>query len=87
MITDCYDISTEPMMTLREFYGEPKHLVEICLIIFSTEIHDHLLSAYDCEKIGVLRSCNGNRPIYKLNYKSSSAQTSTTKNNIGTIFN
>lgn len=69
MITDCYDIITEPMMTLREFYGEPKHLVDICLIIFSIEIHNHLLSTYDCEEIGVLRSCNGNRPIYKLNYK------------------
>lgn len=69
MITDCYDISTEPMMTLKEFYGEPKHLVDICLIIFSVDIHNHLLTTYDCEKIGTLRSCNGDVPIYKLNYK------------------
>ena len=69
MITDCYDISTEPMMTLKEFYGEPKHLVDICLIIFSVDIHNHLLTTYDCEKIGALRSCNGDVPIYMLNYK------------------
>lgn len=69
MITDCYDISTEPMMTLKEFYGEPKQLVDICLIIFSVEIHSHLLNTYECEQIAVLRSCNGNIPIYKLNYK------------------
>ncbi|MBQ7098190.1 MAG: nucleoside phosphorylase [Oscillospiraceae bacterium] len=69
MITDCYDISTEPMMTLMEFYGEPKQLVDICLIIFSVEIHSHLLNTYECEQIAVLRSCNGNIPIYKLNYK------------------
>ena len=69
MITDCYDISTEPMMTLKDFYGEPQHLVDICLIIFSIEIHNHLLHTYECEQIAVLRSCNGNTPVYKLNYK------------------
>ena len=69
MITDCYDISTEPMMTLKDFYGEPQHLVDICLIIFSIEIHNHLLCTYECEQIAVLRSCNGNTPVYKLNYK------------------
>lgn len=69
MITDCYDISTEPMMTLREFYGEPQHLVDICLIIFSVEIQNHLLTSYECERIAILKSCNGDLPIYKLNYK------------------
>lgn len=69
MITDCYDISTEPVMSLRDFYGEPQHLVDICLIIYSIEIHNHLLRTYECEQIAVLRSCNGNTPIYKLNYK------------------
>ena len=69
MITDCYDISTEPMMTLKDFYGEPQHLVDICLIIFSIEIHNHLLHTYECKQIAVLRSCNGNTPVYKLNYK------------------
>jgi uridine phosphorylase len=43
--------------------------VDICLIIFSIEIHNHLLSTYECEQIAVLRSCNGNTPVYKLNYK------------------
>ena len=28
MITDSYDIQTEPMLSLRDFYGEPGHLVE-----------------------------------------------------------
>lgn len=35
MITDCYDIETKPMIGLKDFYGEPKHIVDICLIIFS----------------------------------------------------
>ncbi len=69
MITDCYDIKTEPIISLKDFYGEPKHIVDICLIIFSKEIHTHLLNEYECEEIGVLTACNGNIPIYKMNYK------------------
>lgn len=69
MITDCYDIETEPLMTLKDFYGEAKHIVDICLIVFSHEIHTHLLNTYKCEEIGSLTACNGNAPIYKLDYK------------------
>ncbi len=69
MITDCYDIKTEPVINLKDFYGEPKHIAEICLIIFSIDIHNHLLNTYKCEKIGLLGSCSGDIPIYKMNYK------------------
>lgn len=69
MITDCYDIKTEPVINLKDFYGEPKHITDICLIIFSIDIYNHLLNTYQCEKIGVMGSCNGNISIYKLNYK------------------
>ncbi|MBP3310558.1 MAG: nucleoside phosphorylase [Ruminococcus sp.] len=68
MITDCYDIKTEPVINLKDFYGEPKHIADICLIIFSIDIHNHLLDTYKCEKIGFLGSCNGNISIYKMNY-------------------
>lgn len=69
MVTDSYDISTEPIISLRDFYGEPKHIVDICLIIFSKEIHTHLLNTYECDEIGVLMACNGNISIYRMNYK------------------
>lgn len=69
MITDCYDIKTEPVINLKDFYGEPKHFTDICLIIFSIDIHNHLLDTYQCEKIRILSSCNGDIPIYKMNYK------------------
>ena len=69
MITDCYDINTEPIVNLKDFYGEPKHIADICLIIFSIDIHNHLLETYECEKVGMLASCNGNITIYKMNYK------------------
>lgn len=69
MIIDCYDIETEPIISLKDFYGEPKHIVNICLIIFSKEIYTLLLNTYECEEIGILSACNGNTSIYKINYK------------------
>lgn len=69
MITDCYDAKTEPIIQLRDFYGEQKHLVDTCLIIFSAEIHRHLLERYPCEQIAEFHACNGNTPIYRMNYK------------------
>jgi uridine phosphorylase len=69
MITDCFDDKTEPIVSLKDFYGEPKHIIDLCLIIFSKEIHTHLLNTYECEEIATLTACNGNIPIYKLNYK------------------
>lgn len=69
MITDCYDISTEPMMTPEVFYGPAQHHVDVCLIIFSAEIHSHLLSTYECRQIAEHRACNGTIPVYKFTYK------------------
>lgn len=69
MIIDCYDIETEPIISLKDFYGEKKHIADTCLIIFSKEIHNHLLEQYECEQIAELGCCNGNIPIYKMNYK------------------
>ncbi len=54
MIIDCYDIETEPIISLKDFYGEQKHIVDVCLIIFSQEIHTHLLCTYECEEIAHL---------------------------------
>ena len=69
MITDCYDIETSPIITLSDFYGEKKHILDLCLIIFSKEIHTYLLNTYECEEIGVIGACNGNTNIYRMNYK------------------
>lgn len=69
MITDCYDVETKPVVSLRDFYGEPGHLIDRCLILFSLQIYEHLLAAFPCEKIGEIGSCNGSRPICKFTYK------------------
>lgn len=69
MIIESYDIDTEPVLTLRDFYGEPKHLVDICLILFSDEVYQHLLDTFECDLIGKIGCANGDVSIYKLNYK------------------
>lgn len=69
MITDCFDIETEPIINVSDFCGEKKHLVDVCLIIYSWEIQEHLLNTFECEKIGELGACNGRIPIYKIHYK------------------
>ena len=51
MIIDSYDIESEPIVNFEALYGEKKHLVEICLVIFSKEIYEHLLSQYECKQI------------------------------------
>jgi len=69
MLKDFYDETTEPIVKIEEFYGEQKHIVDRCLIIFSKVIHDHILKEFKCEKIGALGACNGEIPIYLLEYK------------------
>ena len=59
MITDCFDDKTEPVISLRDFYGEQKHLVETCLILFSQKIYQHLLDTFPSEKIGLVGACKG----------------------------
>lgn len=69
MLKDFYDDKTESIVKLEHFYGEQKHLVNKCLIIFSKVIHDHLLEEYECKEIALMGSCTGSIPIYCLEYK------------------
>lgn len=69
MITDSFDDKTQPLFTLKEFYSERKHSVEICLVIFSKDIFDYILSAFRCEKIAETEAVNGNNPVYKFVYR------------------
>ena len=65
MIIHEFDNETPSMIDLAAFYGERKHLVDKCLILFSKEIYDHLLKAFDCALIGHIGACNGNIPIHR----------------------
>lgn len=69
MITDCFDPHSEPTSTLFDFYGAPGNFTDTCLCVLSDQLAEHLLTAFPCKKVGEIRSCNGIRPIYTLNYK------------------
>lgn len=38
MIIDSFDNETEPVLSLKDFYGEKKNIAEKCLIIYSKSI-------------------------------------------------
>lgn len=69
MITDSFDVSTEPMIELKNFLGEQKHLVDTCLILFSSELQQHLLDTFECEAIARIGSCREMIPVYCFTYK------------------
>ena len=64
MIIHDFDRETPSMIDMEAFYGPQKHLVDKCLVLFSKEIHDHLLGQHDCTVIGRIGACNGYTPIY-----------------------
>ena len=68
MIIHDYDSDTNPVVSLENFYGKPRHIVDKCLILFSKVIHDHLLEEYACERIATIGQCNGNIPIYSFEH-------------------
>ena len=69
MIIDSYDKDTEEVISLKDFYGEKKNIVEKCLIIFSKSILEYLLNNFKCQEIGKIDSVNGSRTIYKSNFE------------------
>jgi len=69
MITDSFDIKTEPIMSIKDIYGDKKHIIDICLVIFSKDIYQYILDNYKCEIIATIKACYGDTPIYKFNYK------------------
>ncbi len=69
MIIDSFDNKTPPVFTLRDFYGERNKLLDICIIIFSKEIYDTILSTYPCTKIAEIGAVNGAVPIYSFRHE------------------
>ena len=69
MITDSFDNQTQPIVSLSDFYGEKKHLIDTCLITFSKQIYDNVLATFDCEKIAEISAANGNTPIWKFRHE------------------
>lgn len=64
MITDSFDTQSKPIISLKDIYGEQKHLADVCIVTFSKVIFDAVLAAHECEQIAQIGACNGNVPIY-----------------------
>ena len=64
MLKEFYDDKTEAIVDISNFYGDKKHILDKCLILFSKEIYEYVLKEYECEQIGRLGACNGDIPIY-----------------------
>ncbi|MGN1001281.1 MAG: nucleoside phosphorylase [Oscillospiraceae bacterium] len=69
MITDSFDSRTEPIFSPGAFYGEQKHLCEVCVVTFSKVIFEDVLQRFPCEKIAMIGACNGGVPIYAFPYE------------------
>ena len=69
MLKDFYDDKTEAVVDISQFYGEQKHIVDKCLILFSRRIYEYILEEYECEQISRLGSCTGDIPVYAHLYR------------------
>lgn len=69
MITDSFDIATETYINEEDFYGKQGKMVDTCIIIFSDQIYQKILTTYACKKISEIRGCNGSTDIMSLVYK------------------
>lgn len=69
MIIHSFDNETEPIVTLRAFYGEQKHLCDVCIMTFSEQIYRNILAAFPCERLAAIGSCGGETPIYAFPYE------------------
>lgn len=55
MITDSFDIATETYINEEDFYGKQGKMVDTCIIIFSDQIYQKILTTYACKKISEIR--------------------------------
>jgi len=67
-MNDFYDSHTKPLFTPEDFYGSKRDCADICIVIFSREIHAYMLDQFDCVKCGEMTGCNMNIPIHLFEY-------------------
>ena len=65
MITDSYDPDSKPVFTPEDFYPAGD-VGRVCLVLFSEQLLKYLLENYSCEQVGKIASCNGRRPLWKM---------------------
>lgn len=68
MITESFETKTKPIISPKNFYGEQRHICDICIVTYSKVIFDSVLSTFQCEKIAEIGACNGSLPVYAFTY-------------------
>ena len=68
MITDSFDNKSEPLFTVESFVGPQRHLCDVCILTFSGVILKEMQARFALREDGVLRSANGDRPIFLFEY-------------------
>jgi len=69
MLTETFDINTEPMISPEAFYGVRKKVCDICIITFSDVVVEAIRTKFACTRIAEIGSVNGGRPIWLMTYK------------------
>lgn len=69
MITDSFDTETEPIVTLKAFYGERQYVCDVCIVTFSDVVYKAVLHSFACEKVSKISCCYGEEPIYTFEWQ------------------
>lgn len=69
MLTETFDINTEPMISPEAFYGVREKVCDICIITFSDVVVEAVRTKFACTRIADIGSVNGGRPIWLMTYK------------------
>ena len=64
MIHNTLDLGSEPMLTPELLYGKHEKICDICIITFSQAAIEWALEHLECHEAAVIRSANGDRPIF-----------------------
>ena len=64
MITDSFEANVPAIMGPGDFYGEQRHICDICILTFSQKILNNVLEEFECAEAATLSSVNGSRTAY-----------------------
>lgn len=69
MIIHSFDPDSPAIINPDEILGTPQHFFDTCIVTFSWQIRDHVLSSFPCEQVTETHSCAGNSPIWAFPWK------------------
>ena len=64
MITESFDVSSEPLMAPQTFYGKHEPICDTAVLTFSGVLFDEVIRNYPAEPIGTIHSCGESRDVY-----------------------